>query len=96
VYECLLVLNGYMRFILGSRTWRCAVIQLSLLSPCSSTCPNSWQASALKAWGGKQENWKACQEALSLRARLNSEATLGKGDVDGADGESLYVKDYKY
>lgn len=53
------------------------------------------QASALKAWGGKKENWKACQEAFMARAKANGEATLGKGDIH-AKGESLYVKDYKY
>jgi hypothetical protein len=31
------------------------------------------QASALKAWGGKKENWKACQEAFMVRATANGE-----------------------
>lgn len=31
------------------------------------------QASALKAWGGKKENWKACQEAFMVRAKANGE-----------------------
>ena len=53
------------------------------------------QASALKAWGGKKENWAAGQAALMARAKANSEASLGRGDL-GATGESLYVKDYKY
>lgn len=53
------------------------------------------QASALKAWGGKKENWQAGQEAFMKRARANGEASMGKGDL-GAKGESLYVKDYKY
>lgn len=53
------------------------------------------QASALKAWGGKSENVKACQDAFIVRAKANGEATLGKGDIQ-AKGESLYVKDYKY
>jgi fructose-bisphosphate aldolase class I len=53
------------------------------------------QASALKAWGGKKENWAAGQAAFMARARGNSEATLGRGDLS-AKGESLYVKDYKY
>ena len=53
------------------------------------------QASALKAWGGKKENWVAGQEAFMARAKANSEAGLGRGDI-GAKGESLYVKDYKY
>ena len=53
------------------------------------------QASALKAWGGKKENWKAGQDALIARAKANSEANLGKGDL-GAKGESLYVANYAY
>lgn len=53
------------------------------------------QASSLKAWGGKKENWEAAQKAFITRAKANSEATLGRGDVS-AKGESLYVKDYKY
>lgn len=53
------------------------------------------QASSLKAWGGKKENWKAGQDAFATRAKANSEATLGKGDIS-AKGESLYVKNYKY
>ena len=31
------------------------------------------QASALKAWGGKKENFKAGQEAFLARAKANSE-----------------------
>lgn len=53
------------------------------------------QASSLKAWGGKEENLKAGQDAFMARAKANGEATLGKGDLE-AKGESLYVKDYKY
>jgi fructose-bisphosphate aldolase, class I len=53
------------------------------------------QASALKAWGGKKENWEAGQQAFLARAKANSEATLGKGDL-AAKGESLYVKGYVY
>jgi len=53
------------------------------------------QASALKAWGGKKENWVAGQNAFLARAKANSEASQGIGDI-AAKGESLYVKDYKY
>ncbi len=40
------------------------------------------QAPALKAWGGKAANLDAGQQALALRARLNSLATLGEYSVD--------------
>eukprot|EP00887_Chlorella_sp_A99_P006841 scaffold2.g6841.t1 len=53
------------------------------------------QASTLKAWGGKKENFKAAQEAFMKRAKANGEATLGKGDLT-ATGESLHVKNYVY
>lgn len=36
------------------------------------------QDEALKAWGGKDENYKAGQEAFYHRAKCNSAATLGK------------------
>lgn len=53
------------------------------------------QSSTLKAWGGKADNVNAAKAAFIVRAKANSEATYGRGDVD-AKGESLYVKDYKY
>ncbi|KAL2317537.1 hypothetical protein Fmac_031413 [Flemingia macrophylla] len=58
------------------------------------------QQSTLKAWCGKEENVKKAQEALLVRAKANSEATLGtyKGNSQLSEGasESLHVKDYKY
>ncbi|CAM6008875.1 unnamed protein product [Sphagnum balticum] len=58
------------------------------------------QATVLKTWAGKKENVEAAQKALYIRAKANSEATLGKyGGSAGAAGvgtESLHVKDYKY
>lgn len=57
------------------------------------------QATVIKTWAGKKENVKAAQAALLVRAKANSEASLGKYAGAGAGGsasESLYVKDYKY
>ncbi|KAK8667458.1 hypothetical protein V6N13_007608 [Hibiscus sabdariffa] len=58
------------------------------------------QQSTLKAWAGKEENLKKAQDALLVRCKANSEATLGtyKGDAKLGEGaaESLHVKDYKY
>ncbi len=54
------------------------------------------QASALKAWGGKEENLKAGAAAFIKRARANSEATLGKYHSTDGQGESLHVADYTY
>jgi fructose-bisphosphate aldolase, class I len=38
------------------------------------------QAAALKAWGGKAENFAAGQRAFAHRAKMNGVATLGKWD----------------
>jgi len=57
------------------------------------------QASTLKAWQGKDENFKAAQDVFLQRAKANGEATLGKyGGGAGGDGasESLFVSNYKY
>ena len=37
------------------------------------SAPLPLQASALKAWGGKKENFKAGQDAFLARAKANSE-----------------------
>ena len=62
------------------------------------------QASALRAWGGKEENVGAGAAAFLARAAANSAATVGeyKGSgkggagAGGAAGESLHVSGYKY
>ena len=60
------------------------------------------QASALRAWGGKDENLAAGAAAFLARAAANSAATVGeyKGSGTrggkGAAGESLHVSGYKY
>jgi len=52
----------------------------------------------VKTWAGKDENKKAAQEALLVRAKANSEATLGKYVSHGGtlSTESLVVKNYVY
>lgn len=58
------------------------------------------QASVLKAWGGKDENVKAAQDALTVRAKANGEACEGKygggAAAGGAASESLHVSGYVY
>jgi fructose-bisphosphate aldolase class I len=58
------------------------------------------QASAIKAWGGKDSSVKAGQEELMKRARANSAASVGSysaGTVTGAAGnEGLFVKNHQY
>jgi len=55
------------------------------------------QATCLKVWGGKAENVAAAQEALLVRSKANSEASLGvyQGDSN-ASTESLFVSNYVY
>jgi fructose-bisphosphate aldolase class I len=58
------------------------------------------QASALKAWGGKDAQIGAGQKALLARAKINGLAQLGKyhgdGKATGAAGESLFVENHQY
>ena len=58
------------------------------------------QASALKAWEGKDANIGAAQKAFLNRAAINGLATLGKyqgsGKTTGPSGESLFVANYSY
>jgi len=54
------------------------------------------QHTCLMTWKGKEENWKAAQEAFIAKAKANSEATLGTHKSDGHHGESLHVKNYVY
>ena len=57
------------------------------------------QATVLKTWQGKDDNVVAAQKALLVRAKANSEASVGKytgGAAGKGASESLYVKNYKY
>jgi len=57
------------------------------------------QATVLKVWSGKDENFPAAQKSLLARAKANSQAAVGKytgGAAGQGASESLYVKDYKY
>jgi len=57
------------------------------------------QQSCLRAWKGKDENIKAAQNALLLRAKANGAAQLGKyNGFAASEGskEGLFVKGYTY
>ncbi|KAI9173176.1 hypothetical protein H9P43_007307 [Blastocladiella emersonii ATCC 22665] len=78
-----------------------AMNQVPLLRPWALTFSygRALQATVLKVWSGKPENVRAAQEALLVRAKANSEASLGKyagGAGSAAASESLYVSNYKY
>ncbi|EFJ28553.1 hypothetical protein SELMODRAFT_267384 [Selaginella moellendorffii] len=79
-----------------------AMNKLDILKPwtLSFSFGRALQQSTLKTWGGKKENVEAAQKVFLVRAKANSDATLGKysGETESAEGasESLHVKDYKY
>mmetsp|Transcript_14328 Transcript_14328/g.34653 ORF Transcript_14328/g.34653 Transcript_14328/m.34653 type:complete len:396 (+) Transcript_14328:3-1190(+) len=57
------------------------------------------QASALKAWGGKDSNLEAAAKVFVKRAKANSQATSGSysgGAAGGDAAEKLFVRHYKY
>eukprot|EP01123_Difflugia_compressa_P010185 TRINITY_DN3675_c0_g1_i1.p1 TRINITY_DN3675_c0_g1~~TRINITY_DN3675_c0_g1_i1.p1 ORF type:complete len:380 (+),score=84.57 TRINITY_DN3675_c0_g1_i1:54-1142(+) len=93
-------------FLSGGQTEEEATVNLDAMNKFTD---NPWvlsfsygralQASCLKAWQGKPENFKSAQEALYQRAKANSDAQLGKyaGGVGGSDAnQSLFVKGYVY
>ncbi|XP_016297141.1 fructose-bisphosphate aldolase A-like [Sinocyclocheilus anshuiensis] len=95
-------------FLSGGQSEEEASLNLNAINQCPLNKPwaltfsygRALQASALKAWGGKKENGKACQEELVKRALNNSLACVGKyvsaGDKGSAAGESLFVANHAY
>ncbi|KAK3529244.1 hypothetical protein QTP70_021913, partial [Hemibagrus guttatus] len=95
-------------FLSGGQSEEEATVNLNAINTCPLHKPwaltfsygRALQASALKAWGGKKENGKACQEEYIKRALANSAACIGKyessGEKGGAAGESLYVANHAY
>ncbi|XP_040047657.1 fructose-bisphosphate aldolase A [Gasterosteus aculeatus] len=94
-------------FLSGGQSEAEATINLNAINQCALHRPwaltfsfgRALQASALKAWGGKKENGKACQEEYIKRALNNSKASLGKFESSGEKGaaqESLFVADHAY
>ncbi|KAL4658339.1 fructose-bisphosphate aldolase A-like [Arapaima gigas] len=95
-------------FLSGGQSEEEATINLNAINNCPLHKPwaltfsygRALQASALKAWGGKKENGKACQEEYIKRALNNSQAALGKyvssGNEGTAAGESLFVANHAY
>ncbi|XP_041942486.1 aldolase a, fructose-bisphosphate, b [Alosa sapidissima] len=94
-------------FLSGGQSEEEASINLNSMNKCPLHRPwavsfsygRALQASALKAWGGKKENAKACQAELIKRAHANSKASIGKyegGGAGAAAGESLFVENHAY
>ncbi|XP_061703255.1 fructose-bisphosphate aldolase A-like [Syngnathoides biaculeatus] len=95
-------------FLSGGQSEEDATINLNSINQCHLLRPwaltfsygHALQASALKAWGGKEENGKACQDEYIKRALNNSQAALGKyassGEKGAAAQESLFVANHAY
>ncbi|KAJ8364337.1 hypothetical protein SKAU_G00131680 [Synaphobranchus kaupii] len=95
-------------FLSGGQSEEEATINLSAMNQCPLYKPwaltfsygRALQASALKAWGGKTENGKACQEEYIKRALNNSQASIGKyvssGEHGTASDESLFAANHAY
>jgi fructose-bisphosphate aldolase class I len=74
-------------FLSGGQSDEDATAHLSLMNQMgplpwklSFSYGRALQAAALKAWGGKAENFAAGQRAFAHRARMNGAAALGKWD----------------
>jgi len=81
-------LNAMNQYSVGHKPWKL-----------SFSFGRALQASALKAWQGKEENVSAAQSAFLVRAKANCLAALGKYEGEeaaaGAD-ESLFVQNHQY
>merc|ERR1711915_958777 len=94
-------------FLSGGQSEEEASVNLNTMNQCPLHRPwaltfsygRALQASALKAWGGKKENGKACQEEFIKRALAIHQASEGKYVSSGASaagGESLFVANHAY
>jgi len=66
---------------------------------CTFSFGRALQKSVLMAWQGKEENVKAAQEALMVRAKANGEANLGTYNgwaASDAAKQDLYKANYVY
>lgn len=94
-----------MQFLSGGQSEVEATLNLNAMNQ----SPNPWHVSfsyaralqntCLKTWGGKDENVKAAQDALLLRASANSLAQTGKYTGQGESEEAkkaMFVAGYVY
>lgn len=92
-------------FLSGGQSEEDATVYLNAINSVTEI-PKPWklsfsygralQASCIEAWKGKPENLKSAQDTFFLRAKGNSEATLGKYAGGTGSKESLHVKSYVY
>jgi len=92
-------------FLSGGQSEEEASLNLNAMNALKDT-PKPWaltfsygralQQSVLKAWQGKEENVKAAQEALLVRAKANGDAAKGEYKGGSGDTASTYVANYTY
>mmetsp|Transcript_50411 Transcript_50411/g.102690 ORF Transcript_50411/g.102690 Transcript_50411/m.102690 type:complete len:377 (+) Transcript_50411:135-1265(+) len=95
-------------FLSGGQTEEEATLNLNAMNSITSlsrpwaltfSYGRALQASALKAWGGKDENAAKASQAFLERANANGQAALGQyqGGAGGADAaKTNFVKNYAY
>jgi fructose-bisphosphate aldolase class I len=96
-------------FLSGGQSEEDASVNLSVINQFAKATKRPWQltfsygralqASALKAWGGKDENVKQAQEIFLGRAKANSLAAKGEyqgGEAGGAAAQSLFIAGHAY
>ncbi len=89
VKKCVPVAVPGILFLSGGLSEREATVNLNALNAAEPNPPwalsfsygRALQASALKAWGGKDDNIDGAQRAYRHRARLNGAAVRGKYEV---------------
>lgn len=91
----------------GGQTEEEATVNLNAINKLGHAMPwkltfsygRALQASTIKTWEGKVENFVAAQKVFIERAKANSEAQLGKyngGAAAEGSQESLFQKNYTY
>jgi len=93
-------------FLSGGQSEEEATVQLNMMNQIegrpwsvSFSYGRALQASVLKVWQGKKENWEGAQKMLLALAKANGQANLGKYDVSKdhpSSTGSLYVENYSY
>ena len=94
-------------FLSGGQSEEEATLNLSAINNVAIAKPwaltfsygRALQHSALKAWEGSSSNVTSAQNALILRIKANSQASLGqylKSDTSESAKESTYVSNYSY
>ncbi|KAI9592101.1 fructose-bisphosphate aldolase [Syncephalis fuscata] len=92
-------------FLSGGQSEEAATLHLNAMNRVEGKRPwkltfsygRALQATVLKTWKGEASNVKAAQDALLVRSKANSEASVGKyAGNSGGETADLFVKNYVY